>query len=88
MQEGKVKLMTMHAAKGLEFEYVFIIHANEGEVPYQKAETKEELEEERRMFYVAMTRAKEQLVISYITEKNGNSIEPSRFVAELRGKAS
>lgn len=88
MQEGKVKLMTMHAAKGLEFEYVFIIHANEGEVPYQKAGTKEELEEERRMFYVAMTRAKEQLVISYITEKNGNSIKPSRFVAELLGKAS
>lgn len=87
-REGKVQLMTMHAAKGLEFENVFIIHANEGEIPYQKAETKEALEEERRMFYVAMTRAKERLVISYITEKNGNSMKMSRFVAELLGKAS
>lgn len=81
----KVQLMTMHSAKGLEFETVFLIHANEGEVPYQKAETKEEMEEERRMFYVAMTRAKEELIISYITEKNGNSMKPSRFVEELFG---
>ncbi|MCB7303398.1 ATP-dependent helicase [Bariatricus massiliensis] len=86
--QGKVQLMTMHAAKGLEFESVFVIHANEGEIPYQKAETKEELEEERRMFYVALTRAKERLYISYITEKNGNCLKPSRFVAELLGKAS
>lgn len=86
--QGKVQLMTMHAAKGLEFEMVFVIHANEGDIPYQKADTKEAMEEERRMFYVAMTRAKERLYISYITEKNGNSMKPSRFVAELLGKAS
>lgn len=85
-RENKVQLMTMHAAKGLEFESVFLIHANEGEIPYQRAETKEELEEERRLFYVAMTRAKEELTISYITEKNGNSIKPSRFVEELLGR--
>lgn len=83
----KVQLMTMHSAKGLEFDSVYLIHANEGEVPYQKAVTKEELEEERRMFYVAMTRAKNELTISYITEKNGSSIAPSRFVKELLGKS-
>lgn len=86
--QDKVQLMTMHSAKGLEFDSVYLIHANEGEVPYQKAVTKEEVEEERRMFYVAMTRAKNELTISYITEKNGNSMEPSRFVKELLGKAS
>lgn len=85
-RSDKVQLMTMHSAKGLEFETVFLIHANEGEVPYQKAETREEIEEERRMFYVAMTRAKNELTISYITQKNGNSIKPSRFVEELLGK--
>ena len=85
-REDKVQLMTMHAAKGLEFEHVFIIRSNEGEIPYQKAESPEELEEERRMFYVALTRAKLGLCVSYITEKNGNSIQPSRFVGELLGR--
>lgn len=86
--KGKVQLMTMHAAKGLEFEKVFIIHANEGETPYQKAESKDELEEERRMFYVAMTRAKDELTISYIIDKNGKKCESSRFVKEILGKTS
>lgn len=82
----KVQLMTMHSSKGLEFTTVFLIHANEGEVPYQKAVTPEQMEEERRMFYVAMTRAKEHLTISYITEKNGNPVKASRFVEELLGR--
>lgn len=81
-QEG-VGLMTMHGAKGLEFDTVFIIQANEGAVPYKKAKTPEEMEEERRLFYVAMTRAKRLLTISYVKEKNGKSISPSRFVNEL-----
>lgn len=79
-RENKVQLMTIHSAKGLEFEDVFVIHANEGEIPHQKAEKKDEIEEERRLFYVALTRAKNNLCISYITQKNGNSIKPSRFV--------
>lgn len=84
-----LQLMTMHAAKGLEFENVFIIHANEGDTPYQKAKTEEEIEEERRMFYVAVTRAKERLTVCYVTQKNGNPVKPSRFVQELLGgKAS
>ena len=56
-KEG-VNLMTMHAAKGLEFDTVFVIEANEGSCPYKKAIADEEIEEERRLFYVAMTRAK------------------------------
>ena len=73
-RENKVQLMTIHSAKGLEFEDVFVIHANEGEIPHQKAEKK------------ALTRAKNNLCISYITQKNGNSIKPSRFVEELLGQ--
>lgn len=81
-KEG-VNLMTMHAAKGLEFDTVFVIEANEGSCPYKKATANEEIEEERRLFYVAMTRAKRKLVISYVKEKNGKDLLPSRFVSEL-----
>ncbi len=82
-REDAVLLMTMHGAKGLEFDTVFIIEANEDITPYKKAETKEELEEERRMFYVAMTRAKKKLVISYVKERGGKAMAESRFVREL-----
>lgn len=78
-----VMLMTMHGAKGLEYEVVFVIEGNEGSTPYKKAKTKEALEEERRLFYVAMTRAKSKLIISYVKEKNGKDVSPSRFVEEL-----
>lgn len=78
-----VTLMTMHGAKGLEYEVVFVIEGNEGITPYKKAKTKEALEEERRLFYVAMTRAKSKLIISYVKEKNGKDVSPSRFVEEL-----
>ena len=78
-----VNLMTMHAAKGLEFDTVFVIEADEGSSPYKKAVTDEEIEEERRLFYVAMTRAKRKLIISYVKEKNGKDMTPSRFVSEL-----
>lgn len=81
-KEG-VNLMTMHAAKGLEFDTVFVIEANEGSCPYKKATANEEIEEERRLFYVAMTRAKRKLVISYVKKKNGKDLLPSRFVSEL-----
>ncbi len=78
-----VTFMTMHGSKGLEFDLVFIIGANETITPYKKAETKEEVEEERRMFYVAMTRARKKLVISYTKERNGKAMSQSRFVGEL-----
>jgi DNA helicase-2/ATP-dependent DNA helicase PcrA len=78
-----VRLMTMHAAKGLEFDTVYIIEANEGQVPYKKALKEQGIEEERRLFYVAMTRAKELLKIVYVKTKNGKETSPSRFVDEL-----
>ena len=82
-EQNGVAFLTMHGAKGLEFEVVFIIHGNEGTIPYKKAQTNEEIEEERRLFYVAMTRAKQKLIISYIRDKNGKSKSPSRFIQEL-----
>lgn len=83
-QEGEgVALMTMHGVKGLEYDTVFIIQGNEGSIPYKKAKSTDDIEEERRLFYVAMTRAKRKLIISYVKEKNGKSLSPSRFVNEL-----
>lgn len=78
-----VHLMTLHAAKGLEFDTVFLIQANEGHIPYQKALGEAGEEEERRLFYVGMTRAEEVLKISYVKLKNEKEIAPSRFVEEL-----
>lgn len=78
-----VRLMTLHAAKGLEFDTVLLLEANEGRMPYKKAKTDREEEEERRLFYVGMTRAKEVLKICYVKEKNGKENSPSRFVDEL-----
>ena len=80
-----IALHTMHGAKGLEYDIVFIIGANEGAMPYKKAKLDKEIEEERRLFYVAMTRAKKQLIVSYTKEKNGKSISSSRFLYELAG---
>lgn len=82
-QQDGVRLMTMHAAKGLEFDSVYIIEANEGQIPYKKALKEQGTEEERRLFYVAMTRAKELLKIIYVKKKNGKDVSPSRFVEEL-----
>ncbi len=78
-----VSLLTMHGAKGLEFDTVFILGANEGVTPYKKAVFEDHTEEERRLFYVAMTRAERKLTISYVKEKNGKEMSPSRFVGEL-----
>ena len=81
-REG-VRLMTLHAAKGLEFDTVLLIGANEGRMPYKKALGEKAEEEERRLFYVGMTRAKNVLKICYVKEKNGKETAPSRFVDEL-----
>ena len=78
-----VRLMTIHAAKGLEFHTVFILDANEGKIPYKKARTDAQTEEERRLFYVAMTRAKEKLTVCYVKTQSGKETAPSRFVDEL-----
>ena len=78
-----VRLLTMHGAKGLEFKHVFVIGANEDEVPYKKAETPGAIEEERRIFYVALSRAKHTLCVTFVHEKSGKKVLPSRFVNEL-----
>lgn len=77
-----ISLMTMHSSKGLEYKIVYIMDANEGVTPHHKAVLEADLEEERRMFYVAMTRAKERLHVSYVKERYGKKQEVSRFVRE------
>lgn len=78
-----VSMVTMHASKGLEWDVVILPDVNEGVIPHKKAVTDAELEEERRMFYVAMTRAKEHLFIFYIQEKEAGNLLPSRFLDEI-----
>ncbi|MBD5551001.1 MAG: ATP-dependent helicase [Lachnospiraceae bacterium] len=90
--EPGVTLITMHGSKGLEYDKVFMINCNEEVTPHKKARSKEEMEEERRMFYVGMTRAKKELTLLYITgetdtKKEGGSAKttlPSRFLTELQ----
>lgn len=77
-------LTTMHGAKGLEFDTVFIIDVIEGIIPYHKSNLEEEIEEERRLLYVGMTRAKKQLYLYIPTEKHGKATTPSSFVQTLR----
>jgi len=83
---NNVKLLTMHKAKGLEFETVFICGTVEGLTPYIKDDTslKNDLEEERRLFYVAMTRAKRELYIAVPKRRYGKAVRPSRFVEEFQ----
>ena len=83
-EKDAIVLSTMHSAKGLEYETVFLIDVNEGIVPYHKSVLDEEIEEERRMFYVAMTRAKTYLNIFYVKERYSKVMEPSRFIEELK----
>lgn len=71
-------LSTFHASKGLEWNHVFVISVNEDITPFQKAETIIELEEERRMFYVAITRAKDSLYLSYL-----DNLKPSYYLYEM-----
>lgn len=81
-QDGVV-ITTMHSAKGLEFDAVFLLEANEELTPYKKAVLPEDIEEERRMFYVAMTRAREHLHIYEVREYYNRELEPSRFLEEI-----
>ncbi len=83
-----VSLMTIHAAKGLEYPYVFVVGLEENLFPSQLSiNSREELEEERRLFYVAVTRSEKKLILTYSTTRYrwGNLIynEPSRFIEEI-----
>lgn len=84
-QGSKVKLMTIHSAKGLEFPYVFLMGLNEGIFPSRRVRTLEGMEEERRLAFVAMTRAEKGL---YLTESSGRNehgsyLYPSRFLLDI-----
>lgn len=78
-----VTLSTIHAAKGLEWQYVFIVGVNEGYLPIGYAKTPAELAEEKRLFYVGITRAMTELRISYAKEDGGRERLASRFLTDL-----
>ncbi|MCM1039151.1 MAG: ATP-dependent helicase [Ruminococcus sp.] len=81
-EKNGIRLMTMHASKGLEFDRVYLPDINEGKVPSRASVTKDAVEEERRMFYVAMTRARKELHLLYCTGENGKD-RASRFLSPL-----
>ncbi len=80
-KEG-VTVSTLHAVKGLEYDIVYILNVNEGSIPYRKAVLVEAVEEERRLFYVGMTRARRKLVLAYVNRQYEKEREPSRFLEE------
>ena len=89
--KNKVSLMTVHAAKGLEFQYVYVVGMEENLFPSQMAlNTRSELEEERRLFYVAITRAEKKATLSFATSRYrwGQLVqcEMSRFIEEVDSK--
>ncbi len=83
----QVQLMTLHASKGLEFPYVYLIGAEEGILPHQTSIDEDNVEEERRLAYVGITRAQKELTFTLCKERRqyGELIrpEPSRFLEEL-----
>ncbi|MGN0485132.1 MAG: ATP-dependent helicase [Lachnospiraceae bacterium] len=79
---NSVSLATLHSSKGLEYAVVYIIDVNEGMMPYKKAVFDAEIEEERRLFYVGMTRAKDALHLSAVRKMNGHEMDGSRFIEE------
>lgn len=82
--DGMVQLMTIHAAKGLEFDYVFSVRMVDGNFPSSRSKSPEDILEERRLAYVAYTRAKETLYLSYGTQNlDGQRNNPSQFIFEI-----
>lgn len=83
-QKSGVTLTTMHSSKGLEYEVVFVMDINEGTTPHKKAVKDADLEEERRLFYVAVTRAKTYLFLYSLKELYQKEVQISRYIGELR----
>lgn len=83
-QKSGVTLTTMHSSKGLEYEVVFVMDINEGVMPHKKAVKEADLEEERRLFYVAVTRAKTYLFLYSVKELYQKDAQISRYIGELR----
>lgn len=79
-----ITLATLHSSKGLEFPIVYVIDVNEGIMPYKKAVLDNEIEEERRMFYVGMTRAQNELYLYSVKTLNNHEMEVSRFLKEMQ----
>ncbi|MBI5412516.1 ATP-dependent helicase [Candidatus Peregrinibacteria bacterium] len=79
----KIQLLTLHASKGLEFKKVIMVGLEEGNFPVKKAETLEQLEEERRLMYVGMTRAIEELHLVTVKNRRGEPVLPSCFLSEI-----
>ena len=75
--------MTYHASKGLEFEKVYLPDCNEGIIPHKKSVLPEQIEEERRLFYVAMTRAREELHIMFVEGNREEKHMVSRFLKRI-----
>ena len=82
-----VTLMTLHGSKGLEFEKVIIMDVNEEIIPYKMSVKPDEIEEERRMFYVGMTRAKTKLHLLYVKNRYSKVLQPSMFLDEITKQA-
>lgn len=80
--KDRVTLSTMHSAKGLEYPVVFVVDVNEGIVPHHKAGLSADIEEERRLFYVALTRAKDRLHVAAVRERYHRKTDVSRFIEE------
>lgn len=78
-----VHMLTMHGSKGLEYKIVLVMDVCEGIIPYNKAVLDSQIEEERRLFYVAMTRAKEKLYLLYPKQRYNKDTTRSRFIEEL-----
>ncbi len=81
--KGRVTLSTLHGAKGLEYRHVWILDVNERVIPHEKARKPEEIEEERRLLYVGMTRAAEHLSLFHPKNRFGRDTLPSRFLSEF-----
>jgi DNA helicase-2/ATP-dependent DNA helicase PcrA len=85
--DQSIRLTTVHQAKGLEYDIVFVIGAAEGLFPIRRAVESGDTEEERRLFYVAVTRARDELYLLYpkMNTKGGGSmfLTPSRFIQEV-----
>ena len=81
-QPEGVVISTLHRVKGLEFPNVFILNVNEGSIPYRKAVLPEAVEEERRLFYVGMTRASKELTLCHVKRQFERMKDPSRFLKE------
>jgi len=80
--DNRVTLTTMHSAKGLEFDIVYLVGAVEGLIPHERSKTPAEIEEERRLFYVGATRARNDLYISVIKKRHEKEVEPTRFLGK------